>query len=107
MPFVEINQLSSKEVVKGYTGRALHTGTISLMYWTVEKGAAIPMHSHVHEQIAHIINGKFELTVDGETKILEPGTVAVIPPHVVHGGRAITDCQLLDVFTPEREDYKF
>src|SRR5215213_1825856 len=98
MPFVEINQLSSKEVVKGYTGRAIHTGTISLMYWNVEEGAAIPVHSHVHEQIAHVLKGRFELTVGGETRILEPGTVAVIPPHIIHGGKAITACQLLDVF---------
>jgi quercetin dioxygenase-like cupin family protein len=60
----------------------------------------------MHEQVAHVIRGKFELTLEGETKVLEPGTIAVIPPHVPHGGRALTDCELLDVFQPEREDYK-
>jgi quercetin dioxygenase-like cupin family protein len=107
MPFVELNSLTEKEIIKGYKARAIHTGTMTLLYWTVEANAAMPVHTHMHEQVAHVLKGKFELTVEGETKILEPGTVAVIPPHVPHGGRAITDCELLDVFQPERDDYKF
>jgi quercetin dioxygenase-like cupin family protein len=107
MPFVELDTLATKEVIKGYCGRAIHTGTTSYMYWTVEEGATMPEHSHMHEQVAHVLKGKFELTVDGETRLLEPGVVAVIPPHIKHGGRAITACELLDVFVPEREDYKF
>jgi mannose-6-phosphate isomerase-like protein (cupin superfamily) len=62
----------------------------------------IPEHSHLHKQVAHVLKGIFELTVDGETQLLKPGIVAVIPPHVKHGGRAITSCELLDVFYPEK-----
>jgi quercetin dioxygenase-like cupin family protein len=107
MGFVEINELLSKEVIKGYTARSVHTGTMTFMYWTVEAGSAMPVHSHIHEQVAHVLKGQFELTVGNETRILEPGIVAVIPPNIPHGGKAITDCELLDVFQPEREDYKF
>lgn len=107
MPFVPVASLPSKEVIQGYTARTIHTGTMTLVYWTVEPGATMPEHSHLHEQIAHVLKGRFELTVDGVTQILEPGMVAVIPPHVKHGGTALTECELLDVFHPEREDYKF
>jgi quercetin dioxygenase-like cupin family protein len=107
MSFINLDELSPKELIKGFRGRASHTGTMTFMYWNVEAGASIPVHSHPHEQVAHVLNGSFELSVNGETRILEPGLVAVIPPNVPHGGRAVTDCQLLDVFHPERLDYKW
>ena len=107
MPFFDITTLIQKEVITGYKGKAIHTGTMTFMYWTVDEGAVMPEHSHLHEQVAHVLKGKFELTLDGQTEMLEPGRVAAIAPNVKHGGRAVTTCELLDVFNPEREDYKF
>ena len=107
MPFLSVKEQPSKEVVKGYTGRTIHTGTMTFMYWTVKEGAVMPIHSHLHEQVSHVLEGKFELSLNGNTRVLEPGIVAVIPPHVEHGGKALTNCLLLDVFHPERDDYKF
>ncbi len=107
MPFFDISTLIEKEVIKGYRGKTVHTGNMTFMYWSVEEGAIMPLHSHIHEQVANVLKVEFELTVDGQTELLVPGKVAVIPPHVKHGGKAITACELLDVFNPEREDYKF
>ena len=58
------------------------------------------------EQISQVLEGKFELTINGESKVYEPGGVVIIPSNIPHGGAAITDCKLLDIFSPVREDYR-
>jgi quercetin dioxygenase-like cupin family protein len=104
---IEIATLPHKEIVKGFNAKFIHTENVTLGYWDVEEGAILPMHSHFHEQITTVLEGRFELTIGEETKIYENGLVAVIPPHVVHGGRALTACKLFDIFSPVREDYRF
>ena len=104
---VELDTLNKKEIIKGYYGKTIHTETMTLMYWTVEARAAMLIRSHIHEQVAHVLKGKFKLTTGDKTRILEPGIVALIPSNVADGGKAISYCELLDVLNPEREDYKF
>lgn len=106
MYFQNLDQINPREIVPGYRARFIHTKGMTLAYWDVDAGAALPEHSHPHEQIANVLEGEFELTVGGETQVLVPGQVAVIPSDVPHGGRAITNCRLLDAFQPAREDYR-
>lgn len=107
MPFIEFNNLKQVEIIPGYKARFIHTGNYTLSYWNIEAGAAIPEHQHIHQQVSMIIKGKFEITIDGQTRMLEKGMVALIPPNALHSARAITDCEVTDIFFPEREDYKF
>lgn len=106
MAFQDLKDIEEREIVPGYRARFIHSDHMTLAYWDVDPGAALPEHSHPHEQIANVIEGKFELTVAGKSKILEPGQVAVIPSNVPHSGKALTPCSLLDVFYPCRDDYK-
>ena len=103
---MHISDIESKEIVKGYYGRFVHMKSFTFAYWEVEAGSEIPVHSHVHEQMMQVVEGKFEFTVDGSTKIYTPGMIVTIPSFVEHGGKAITDCKLTDIFCPVREDYK-
>ena len=102
-----ITNIKTKEVFPGFHGRFVHTGQTTLAFWEIEKDAGIPEHSHFHEQIMKVEEGQFELTLNGETRIYEPGTLLVIPGNTPHWGRAITPCKILDIFIPERQDYKF
>jgi quercetin dioxygenase-like cupin family protein len=79
---------------------------MTIAHWRIEAGSTLGEHSHPHEQVTNVLEGQFEFTIDGETRLLGPGSVAVVPSNKVHSGRAVTDCLILDVFSPVREDYR-
>lgn len=103
----DLKQIKTHEVFPGFHGRFIHSDRMTMAYWDVEKGSTVPDHKHHHEQVVNMLDGEFELTVDGVARVLKPGMVITIPGHVRHSGRAITPCKILDVFTPVREDYVF
>ena len=106
MSFLTLGDLKEIEPVPGFKGRFAHSDHVTLAYWNIAAGAAMPQHAHVHELIANVIEGEFELTIAGETRVLKPGQVAVIPSNVPHSGKALTKCYIIDAFYPVREDYK-
>jgi quercetin dioxygenase-like cupin family protein len=56
--------------------------------------------------VVNILAGRFELTVEDDTRILDAGDVVVIPSNAAHSGKALAECRILDVFHPVREDYR-
>ncbi|MES2332201.1 MAG: cupin domain-containing protein [Bacteroidota bacterium] len=106
MPQIDLSSVNPIEMIKGYHARFIHTENMTLNFLEVEAGAIVPEHSHPHEQVSIVTDGEFELTVAGEPMRFGPGKVIVIPSNVKHSGIAITDCKLLDVFNPVREDYR-
>ncbi|MDD5713101.1 MAG: cupin domain-containing protein [Smithellaceae bacterium] len=106
MSLIKLSAVEEKEMVPGFWGRFVHTDNVTLVYWRVESGAALPEHAHRHEQITNLITGDFELTVAGQVIKMGKGEVVTIAPHVSHAGKAISDCYLIDVFYPAREDYR-
>jgi quercetin dioxygenase-like cupin family protein len=103
---LNINQLAQKEIIKGFNGRFVHTENCTIGFFDIEEGTILPAHSHFHEQVSQVMEGRFQMTIGDETHIYEHGTVAVIPSNVVHSGIALTPCKVMDIFTPAREDYK-
>jgi mannose-6-phosphate isomerase-like protein (cupin superfamily) len=66
----------------------------------------LPAHSHPHEQVVNVLDGEFELVVEGTPHVLRTGDVFAIPGNAPHSGQALTSCWILDVFCPIREDYR-
>ncbi len=106
MPFFSFEDLDQTEEMPGFLGAFLHSENMTVVNWTVEAGATVPVHSHPHEQFSMVVEGEFELVLNGETDVLKPGRVALIPSDIPHSGRAVTDCKIVDVFSPMREEYR-
>ena len=104
--FIDLEQLPEKELAPGFNARLVHTGKVTIAHVRVRKGSSLPAHKHFHEQVTNIISGELEMTVGGDTAVCKPGMSIRIPSNVLHSARALTDCYLIDVFHPEREDYQ-
>ena len=74
----------------------------------IEKGVDTPVHAHENEQFLILLEGRMRLTVGdgaGGTRevVVEAGDILHFPPNVPHGGLALEDCRVLDVFSPPSE----
>ena len=83
--------------------------TVALNVIKYEPGCQVrPPHSHVHEQIAIILEGDGNFIIDGVKYPVKPGWFAVIPsnvPHCFESGSNTKDIINLDIFTPARDDF--
>ncbi|NMM48882.1 cupin domain-containing protein [Marinigracilibium pacificum] len=70
-----------------------------------EKGAVGRPHKHHHSQATYVVSGVFELQVEDEKKILSQGDGFYIPPNSLHGAVCLEKGELIDVFSPIREDF--
>jgi len=108
LKIVKLEQAPSLETVKGRHGLILQSGErIMMMVLTVKPGIPTPPHSHPHEQIGYLIEGRGVLFSGGESVEIEAGTSFLIPPNESHNFNAIGDSPaiIIDVFSPPRKDY--
>ncbi|NPV50906.1 MAG: cupin domain-containing protein [Candidatus Methanofastidiosum sp.] len=105
MYFKNLNDIEEIEIMPKIKVRFIHSNSMTFAYWNIEAGAIFPAHSHLHEQVATIIDGEFEFKVGDEKKLMKKGDVALVQPNIIHSGIAKTKCNIIDVFYPIREDY--
>ena len=94
---IKLKRIKEKEIVPGFFGKFCHGDKMTL--------SSIPEHNHVHEQILFVQSGKFELALEREKITVKKNELVVIPSNKNHSGIALSDCKLIDVFTPKREEY--
>jgi quercetin dioxygenase-like cupin family protein len=70
-------------------------------------GHTVPLHSHPHEQVGIVYDGKAKLRIGDEERIVQKGDFYRIPANVPHGDTCMSDVPfvMLDIFYPVREDF--
>lgn len=106
MAFIESNQVAWEKTEPGVQRKLLgHDSEVMMVLVKFEKGAIGSLHHHVHRQISYVQAGSFEVSIDGNKKVLQQGDCFFVSPDLVHGVVALEDAMLVDVFTPARMDF--
>lgn len=69
------------------------------------KGWVGTLHKHPHDQVVYVVRGHLRVSCEGRTFEIRTGDTFVVRGGVEHGASALEDSQVIDVFTPWREDY--
>ena len=103
---IPVSDLPAKEFFPGFTGRFIHGEKSTLAFWEIKKGSVLREHAHMHEQITYIIEGEIEMTIGSEKFLFTAGSTHLIPSGTPHAAIALTDCKVIDSFSPARDDYR-
>jgi quercetin dioxygenase-like cupin family protein len=105
MQLYDWNKLEQEQLNPRVARKVIHGANMTIARLEIRKGAVVPAHSHVHEQIATVEKGAMKFLIEGREQIVGAGQSIAIPPHVPHGVEALEDSLVVDVFSPAREDW--
>ena len=97
IPEEKINPLISRRIVSGEKGM--------IVFWKMKAGAHAAAHRHPHEQIFWVLSGRMDFRLGDEKRSCGPGEMGVIPGGVEHEGWFPVDTEVIDIFSPPREDF--
>lgn len=94
------------EMFPGVVCRTLNSGErTTLVEITLDAGAVVPGHTHPHEQIGYVAQGRVRFDVGGEVRELSAGDSYLIPSEQPHEVTALEPSVCIDVFSPVREEF--
>lgn len=78
-----------------------------MCYFYLEKGSTLEMHTHVQSQSGIVIKGHIHF-IKGDGKILDlkAGDAYYFAPNDPHGSQILEYTELIECFSPSRDDYK-
>ena len=82
-----------------------YSPSMMLVRHTMIKDWVGARHSHPHEQMVYIVRGRIRFEHPGGVFDVGPGDSFLVPGNVEHQASALEDSEVLDIFTPMREDY--
>ena len=91
----------------GVTIQTCAAEQMMLSYVELQPHSVVAEHSHPHEQVGMVLEGRAIFFIGGEEKTLSKGDMYRIPGHVKHRVVALEEpVKALDIFHPIREDYR-
>ena len=82
------------------------SGAQNMVFWgKLDAGTSAPRHSHPNEQITWLVAGRLKTAIgDAPATEVAAGQIMVIPAGVEHETWYLTDCEIVEFFSPPRTD---
>jgi quercetin dioxygenase-like cupin family protein len=103
--FGSLKTVRQERITDKITRRVLSGKQSMIVWWNAKAGAHASAHQHPHEQLVWMLKGRLELRIGGERREMLAGDVAVIPGGTEHEAWFHDDTEVVDVFSPPREDF--
>jgi quercetin dioxygenase-like cupin family protein len=97
LPVEKVTETISRRVVVGEKEM--------VVWWSMKAGTHAAAHRHPHEQIFVMLAGRMEFRLGDEKRVCGPGDVGLIPGGVEHEAWFPEDTEVIDIFSPPREDF--
>ena len=85
--------------------QAVHGETMTIARFRLRKGTHVEEHAHPNEQVATVLSGRMRFLLRGEEHVVGAGESIVLPPNVPHAADVLEDSEVLDTFSPVRDDW--
>lgn len=99
------DDVENEQLNAAISRQMIHGDTMTVARISLKKGGLVPEHSHHNEQISTVERGALKFVLAGVEKVVRPGDMLQIPPHVPHSVEALEDSVAVDLFCPRREDW--
>jgi quercetin dioxygenase-like cupin family protein len=105
--FPTADECSRHTIFPGVQIRTCAAERMMLSVVDLAPGSVVAEHSHPHEQVGMVLEGRAIFYIGAEQKTLGPGDLYRIPGQVKHRVVALDQpVRALDIFHPIREDYR-
>jgi quercetin dioxygenase-like cupin family protein len=99
-------ETSTRMIFPGVTIHACAAEKMMLSFVELEPHAVVEEHSHPHEQVGMLLEGRARFFIGDEEKVVAKGDMWRIPGNVKHRVVALDEpVKAIDIFCPIREDY--
>ncbi|TJZ91791.1 cupin domain-containing protein [Paracoccus gahaiensis] len=82
-----------------------HAPELMVVRFAFKAGDSGALHSHPHVQSTYVRSGRYRFTIDDRAFEVGPGDAFVIPSGATHGCLCLEEGELIDSFTPRRDDF--
>jgi quercetin dioxygenase-like cupin family protein len=94
-----------QELAPGVRRRFVTASRMTIARFNLARGAVVPTHSHDHEQVSYVVRGTARFVVAGEQTIVRVGEALQIPSWAEHSVEVLEDTEVIDMFSPVRQDW--